>query len=59
LKRPKTGFFIPVREWLAGAQAQRFADRGLRGWARYVYESSGGAGSRTDLRQKNPQPIEV
>lgn len=34
LTRPKTGFFIPVREWLAGDDG---AGSGLRGWARRVY----------------------
>jgi asparagine synthase (glutamine-hydrolysing) len=42
LNRPKTGFQIPVREWLLEqtpeARGQRpTAARGLRGWARYVY----------------------
>jgi asparagine synthase (glutamine-hydrolysing) len=34
LNRPKTGFSIPVREWLAG---EAHAERGLRGWTRTVY----------------------
>jgi asparagine synthase (glutamine-hydrolysing) len=33
LNRPKSGFFVPVQEWL-GAR-----ERGLRGWAREVYAS--------------------
>src|SRR5437762_7798354 len=44
LERPKTGFQIPVRDWLlseskhAGFQRRgRGAARGLRGWAREVY----------------------
>jgi hypothetical protein len=47
LNRPKTGFSIPVREWLlAGVQDHGILDhritrgssaRGLRGWARVVY----------------------
>jgi asparagine synthase (glutamine-hydrolysing) len=36
--RPKTGFQIPTREWLLGAEGERYAARGLRGWARYIYE---------------------
>ena len=32
LQRPKTGFTIPVREWMQAAP-----DRGLRHWARFVY----------------------
>ncbi len=37
LNRPKTGFVVPVREWLAGDKPP--AERGLRGWARHVHES--------------------
>jgi asparagine synthase (glutamine-hydrolysing) len=32
LQRPKTGFQVPVREWM-----QATPDRGLRHWARFVY----------------------
>ena len=34
LSRPKTGFAVPVRDWLQGAAGRA---RGLRGWAREVY----------------------
>jgi ADP-heptose:LPS heptosyltransferase/predicted nucleotidyltransferase len=44
LDRRKTGFQIPVREWLltdlpahAIDSPHRIADRGLRGWAKHVY----------------------
>lgn len=37
LNRPKTGFFIPVRDWLLGDAPAAPTDRGLRGWARHVY----------------------
>jgi asparagine synthase (glutamine-hydrolysing) len=33
-RRPKTGFAVPVQEWLQGPDAK---GRGLRGWARQVY----------------------
>ncbi len=32
--RPKTGFFVPVRDWLDG---ENDGEPGLRGWARRVY----------------------
>jgi asparagine synthase (glutamine-hydrolysing) len=37
LQRPKTGFVVPVREWL-GAPSE--STRGLRGWARYAHKRS-------------------
>jgi asparagine synthase (glutamine-hydrolysing) len=40
LNRPKTGFVVPVREWLAGDAPP--AERGLRGWARHVHDHFGG-----------------
>jgi asparagine synthase (glutamine-hydrolysing) len=56
LNRPKTGFTIPVREWLLNANAcggaankagMKFGHRGLRGWAQHVYaryaSNSGGS----------------
>ncbi len=43
-QRPKTGFCIPVREWLAQSAAgvlglELAKARGLRGWARLVYDA--------------------
>ncbi len=40
LDRPKTGFFVPVREWLQG---DGNSERGLRGWARRVYRGATGS----------------
>ncbi len=37
LNRPKTGFNIPVREWLVGERPETGAERSLRGWSRVVY----------------------
>src|SRR2546423_419681 len=56
LTRPKTGFAMPVREWLLQSFDPLAAkERGLRGWARYVHgefaEASGAASSV--LRRKH------
>jgi len=37
LRRGKTGFTVPMREWMLEGEGARYADRGLRGWAKYVY----------------------
>jgi asparagine synthase (glutamine-hydrolysing) len=37
LSRPKTGFTVPMRAWMLGRENARYTERGLRGWARYVY----------------------
>jgi asparagine synthase (glutamine-hydrolysing) len=46
LNRPKTGFQIPVRDWLlfghTTTRNSKAADRGLRGWARFVYDTTTG-----------------
>jgi asparagine synthase (glutamine-hydrolysing) len=38
LDRPKTGFVVPVRDWIAAPGGER----GLRGWARQVHAAFGG-----------------
>ena len=43
LDRPKTGFLVPIRDWLAANAG--VPERGLRGWARMVYSAQAG----TDL----------
>ncbi|MBT7956386.1 MAG: asparagine synthase (glutamine-hydrolyzing) [Rhodospirillaceae bacterium] len=40
LNRPKTGFYIPVREWLQGEGAEAGAERGGRGWAKSIYQQT-------------------
>jgi asparagine synthase (glutamine-hydrolysing) len=36
VERAKTGFVVPVRDWISGDKGQR-PERGLRGWAKRVY----------------------
>jgi asparagine synthase (glutamine-hydrolysing) len=38
LSRPKTGFVVPVRDWIAAPGGER----GLRGWARQVHAAFAG-----------------
>ena len=35
LRRPKTGFSVPIREWVTSGSVQK-PERGLRGWARHL-----------------------
>jgi len=37
LNRRKTGFSVPVREWLLDGSSATFG-RGMRGWSRYVHQ---------------------
>ena len=41
--RPKSGFTVPVREWLLSDRPEYGEERGLRGWARYVYSEFRGS----------------
>src|SRR5437773_5488982 len=65
LNRPKTGFSIPVRQWLLEiAQPSTVAaqpagrERGLRGWTQYVYQRFAGADTLVRIRRSRsfPQP---
>jgi asparagine synthase (glutamine-hydrolysing) len=37
IERPKTGFHVPIREWIGG-NGNNSTQRGLRGWAQHVYQ---------------------
>ena len=39
LERAKTGFSIPIREWIQTSQSNH-GERGLRGWARVIYKTA-------------------
>jgi asparagine synthase (glutamine-hydrolysing) len=39
LHRRKTGFSIPVHEWLLRDNAAMNSDRSLRGWAKWIYNT--------------------
>ncbi len=39
LNRRKTGFSVPVREWLMQSGGRQGGERGLRGWAMQVYNT--------------------
>jgi asparagine synthase (glutamine-hydrolysing) len=41
LARPKTGFSVPVREWIKPTDGTKH-ERGLRGWAKYVHRQFAG-----------------
>lgn len=41
LNRSKTGFSIPVQEWLKDSRNHISNERGLRGWAKKVYKTFG------------------
>ena len=39
LNRAKTGFTVPVRDWMLDGREAPDAGRGLRGWAKHVYRT--------------------
>jgi asparagine synthase (glutamine-hydrolysing) len=41
LNKPKTGFSVPVRDWLLKGQPA-MQERGMRGWARFIHETCTG-----------------
>jgi len=44
LGRRKTGFYIPIREWLTGEGGiAQVGQRGLRGWAQFIYKHASSA----------------
>ncbi len=51
LNRAKTGFSVPVREWLGAGPGSDQSERGLRSWAKIVYSRH--------LDQPLTQPSEI
>jgi len=41
LYRPKTGFSVPVHNWLLEVRDSEYRDRGLRGWAKFLAREFG------------------
>jgi asparagine synthase (glutamine-hydrolysing) len=38
LDRPKSGFWVPMRNWLLADRPEYADARGRRGWVKYVYD---------------------
>ncbi len=49
LSRKKTGFTLPIREWLASHHAEVPKLFGMRPWAIYLYQQVWGTGERTQV----------
>lgn len=59
LNRPKTGFQIPVRDWLLEserASSGKTPARGLRGWAQYVHSCFPTSASVRNSRKRSVRP---
>jgi asparagine synthase (glutamine-hydrolysing) len=39
LEKPKTGFVVPLRDWLMAGDTRSIGARGLRGWSHHVYQT--------------------
>lgn len=55
LNRKKTGFAVPVRDWLTSSLPNR-PERGLRSWAKFVYQEQWGGCSGTRIPQSPVLP---
>ena len=40
INRSKTGFAIPVHDWILSGRTDELVDRGIRGWAKIVYKEN-------------------
>jgi asparagine synthase (glutamine-hydrolysing) len=56
LHREKTGFCVPVTEWLSQEGDTQFNDRGWRGWTRRVYAEFTQPAFSTGRTRSIPQP---
>ncbi len=68
IRRAKTGFSVPVREWCIDMYGRQAESRGMRGWAKYVVQHASPAADasapvkvngRTILAYASPGPTSV